>query len=819
MFAGYQPLPRRYDELLDGQGRVRPRWRDLTAALEGFDSRTLFERRIEQRRLLREHGVTYNIYQRGERGPSPWAMDLLPVIISSREWREVEVGIAQRAELLRLLLADIYGAQTLIQRGLLPAGLVFAHPGFLLPCWGSLQGLDAGLAVYAADLGRGPDGQFWVTADRTQAPSGIGYALEARMISSRVLPSVFREANVHPVLPFLRALRRSLTHLAGGEVDTVAVLTPGRANETYSEQAYLARGMGVPLVEGGDLFVEDGRCWMRVAQGRQPIRALLRRMDDGYADPLELNRQSVLGTPGLLQCVRNRSLAVANTLGSGVLENPALMRYLPQICRALLGEDLKLRSAPTWWCGEPEDCDYVLAHVDELLLRDLREVRAPRLIALDMLEPEARDTLWAELRERPQCFAAHPRPVQGGAPVLTRQGVEARSVELRTFACAEGDSYRVMSGGLARAGHSEQNRRISGQAGGLCKDIWVLSSEPVREAPLLPLLLPPAQARVLHEPHTADSLLWTGRYLVRAELLARMLQSVASRLHERGDAAPDRLSRRLCEALTWQSTRYPGFVGPVGAASLQAPVPELLALCCGDDANALAGVLRALRQSTQSVRHLFGAEVCRLLDGLGVDAADAPDLDQAAAACGQQALQLAAIHGLLLRSLPESGARQLLLLGLQLESALGNLRLLRSLALERGLAVDTGGLLLEWLHATPDRLEEAEHGTQAALLHATWLSAEAPSAVRYQLMRMESALRSLPPAAREGRRLEAQITEQLVELGATALPDLLDPADAAVQLDRKLAAQSEWLRGLADGVLARFVPPPRAQSSQLVQTA
>lgn len=804
---------------------MRPPWRGLIETFNGMDERKLTERRIELQRLLREHGVTYNIYgrqSRQSRRPRPWALDLLPIVFTSREWREVEVAVAQRAELLRLIIADLYGPQKLILRGLLPAELVFRHPGFLLPCWGSQADIASLLVLYAADLGRDANGELCFTADRTQAPSGVGYALEARTISSRVLPSLFRESNVHPVLPFLRAMRRTLLWLTGDETDAVGVLTPGTANETYSEHAYLARQMGLPLLEGGDLLVDKGRCWMLTAEGRKPIRTLLRRMDDSFCEPLELNRQSILGTPGVLQAVRNRNLNFANALGSGVVENPGLMAYLPQLCQALLGEELRIPSVKTWWCGDQQQRAEVRDAFGSLMLRDIAQPDADRIV-VSALSSDEQAVLWAKVEADPGRWAAQPEQMHGSAPVLTRKGLASHRMELRTFAVTDGDNYRVMSGGLARVGRSSESWRVSGQSGGIGKDIWVLSSDTQRDAQILPQYLPRGgRVTTLTEPHIADNLLWMARYLVRGELLARMLGTTMKRVDELGMQGLDDVGVAQCQALTWQSTLYPGFVGPEAAVVLANPVPELMRLIKEPCPESLLGICTALQESAYPLRHLLTNEMSALLVRLDEDLTReevAPVAIGSAANCVKQIeLRLAAIIGYLERSMPDGGARQLIEMGMAVEAAQSTVRLLRSLAVEQNRIHETGPLVLELINTTTGFVDDAEPGSQIAVFQIALLADANPCSVRNQLMRIESCLRAMPSGRAGEASLESQIAEKLVELGTLDLEQLLSPADAAPRVDAMLAELHDWMRQLASRIEQRYTPRRQARASQLVQT-
>nr|MBV6629458.1 circularly permuted type 2 ATP-grasp protein [Oceanococcus sp. HetDA_MAG_MS8] len=816
LFDNYQAHAGRYDELVTADGGLRAHWADLAQVVAGFDARQLSERRFEMQRMLREHGVTYNIYGRDRRTPGGWALDLLPLVLTSVEWRDIEVGMAQRAELLRVILADIYGPQRLLSRGLLPARLVLGHPGFLLPCWQAEAVGEQALTLYAADLGRQPDGSLWVTADRTQAPSGMGYALEARTISSRVLPSLFRESHVHPVLPFVRALRRRLVTLAEDEPEAIGVLTPGAANETYSEHAYLARQLGLSLVEGEDLMVEQGKTWMLGATGPQAIRVLLRRMDDHFCEPLELNRHSLLGTPGLLQSVRNRSLCMVNPLGSGVVENPGLMPFLPQICKQVLGEELKLPSVTTLWCANSGVTQKVFQEPERWVLRNVRSQETVHQ-SLAELSQEARTALREQVEADPESYVVQPALAHSCAPVLTRQGVVTRSVEMRTFALAEGEEFRVMTGGLARTGRSADSWRVSGQLGGVSKDIWVLASEAQRDAQILPQFLRPRSSSAsLRDPHVAERLLWMGRYLVRGEILARLLQVVIKRLIELAPQAPDVVAQQLCRALTWQTTLYPGFVGPMGESARQQPLTELQAIMCGEHPSALRGLGRQLRDDAFVLRHLLPAEGLAQLARLDEDLVQLADYDSLHRAAEQAALRLAAVHGGLLRSLPEDSVRHLLELGAAVENTQMTVRLLRSLIMDPALLDETGPALFDVLGIPPFVVGAEEQSTQEALLQNVLLADRHPGTVRYQLMVVERGLRAMPALNPSEHRLEAHVADKLVEVGSWDAAGLCADTE---HLEATLSALSDWLRLLGSRLERRYAPRRPARSVQLVQTA
>src|ERR1700687_5462502 len=351
---------RRYDELLDGSGNVRAHWRPLIEALASGGADAVRRGGELTHRLIIENGVTYNVYADSQGRDLPWVLDPLPLLLTAAEWREIELGVVQRARLFDALLADLYGAQRLLADGTIPAELPFGHPNFLWPCHGIPETGGKRLHVYAVDISRAADGRWWALADRTQTPSGPGYALENRQIVSRVFPDLLGDLGVRSLGGFFVALRENLLrHAPDDEAPLAVVLTPGSFNETYFEHAYLARQLGLPLVAGHDLAVRGDTAYLKTLGGLRRVHAIFRRLDDDFCDPVELRADSALGVPGLIAVVRAGRVVIANPLGSGVLESAAWMGFIPAAAERLLGEKLRLPSVATWWCGEQPALEYV----------------------------------------------------------------------------------------------------------------------------------------------------------------------------------------------------------------------------------------------------------------------------------------------------------------------------------------------------------------------------------------------------------------------------------------------------------------------------
>ena len=544
LLSGYSALEGRYDELLAAAHTPRAHWDAFVRSLASREGAEIGDTLALMEREIREHGITYNVYADPKGADRPWEVDPLPLILSPHEWEEIETGIAQRADLLNRVLADLYGSQELLRSGAIPAPVVFGHGGFLRPAQGIRPPGGVHLFQYAADLARSPDGRWWVVSDRTQAPSGAGYALENRLVVSRVFPQMFRDLNVQHLASFFGALRDSLLRWAprshpgapGDGNPLVVLLTPGPYNETYFEHALLARYLGFPLVEGSDLTVRGGDVWMKTVDGLKRVHAILRRQDDDYCDPLELRSDSALGVPGLTDCARRGSVLIGNALGSGVLESGALLGYLPELSERLLGEPLKLPSVATWWLGEPAAFDDAWKRLDKLLIKPLeRSAREPALFGAD-LSADERVLLRARVAARPQRYVAQEWVHVSQAPVLESDALQrdgrdvlaARTVGLRVFAVATPDGYRVMPGGLTRVAHDGESRVIAMQRGGRSKDTWVLSDAPVNAAfSLLSTTVRPedlVSARANLPSRAAENLFWYGRYGERCEGTARILR-------------------------------------------------------------------------------------------------------------------------------------------------------------------------------------------------------------------------------------------------------------------------------------------------------
>lgn len=564
MLAGYAPPGGVFDELSIATGNLRPHWRELSTALLKIGPEEFARRRDQAARHIHENGVTYNAFGDPGETARPWDLDLLPVVLAANEWRTISAGLIQRAKLLNRVLADLYGPQRLLSDGLIPAELLFEHPGFHRELHGQRHAHDLYLHMYAADLARSPDGRWWVVSDQTDAPHGAGYALENRIVASRMLPEVIRACQVQRHAPYFMALQKTLRELAPErrENPRIVLLSQGPVSAHYFEDAYLARYLGYTLVETGDLAVRHDRVLLKTLAGLLPVDVILRRLGDGLADPLELGGDSLVGVPGLIEAVRAGHVSVANALGSSLVESPAFMSYLPSLCRALLGDELQLPSVATWWCGDPAAKRHVLEHLDTLTLRPAYRASGAR--AADYARSkQPSDGLLDAIERHPARFVGQEDVTRSTAPTWTNAGLRPTHVALRVFLVATENSYMTLPGGLVRVSRDPAQLDRSVLGGDGSKDVWVPSEGPVRE---VSLLHPPGQALDLRRSEAelpsrvADNLFWLGRQIERADAACRLLRTILTRLTSEHDLATLTELDPLLRCLAAEGQLEPGFV-------------------------------------------------------------------------------------------------------------------------------------------------------------------------------------------------------------------------------------------------------------------
>jgi uncharacterized circularly permuted ATP-grasp superfamily protein/uncharacterized alpha-E superfamily protein len=815
-----------YDEMLDSQGQVRPHWSALMQEMEQLGSAEMDVRRKEALKLLHENGVTYNVY--GDSGGSsrPWKLDPVPLMISGDEWRDIEAGLLQRAELLNMILADLYGPRELTRKNLLPDELIYNHGGFLRACDQVRLNGHHQLMLYAADLARGPDGKMWVVSDRTQAPSGAGYALENRIVVSRVLPNMFRKTQAHRLANFFKSMHAGLTEIAPPHAESprIVLLTPGPFNETYFEHAYLASFLGYPLVQGDDLTVRDGHVWLKSLTGLKRVDVIIRRVDDTYCDPLELRADSQLGVAGLLEVARRGNVAIANPLGSSILENPGIQPFLPAIAQHFLGETLKLQSAATWWCGQPLELEYVLANLENLVIKPIYRSHGNSPVLCHLLSQAQLADLRDRIRANPSFFVGQEHLRFSTAPCVTPQGFEPHKVMLRCFATAVRNGYEVMPGGLSSSAPEKGDMLITGQDGSISKDTWVIALEPQMKYESARNI--GASATNGGNEHAlpsraADNIYWVGRYAERAEGSIRLLRAVVKKLYinpSNDDPDYEESLQCLLRGLTNLTGTWPGFLGEDHAALLKSPESELVSVALDEQrSGSIANLLRNVVRTGYSVRDLWSNDIWRVMEDMDEHLAQPQQLGENALWKLQQLMDsqittLSAFSGLSMENMARVNGWLFLDIGRRLERAMLTISMLRNLLSTHHRDGVEAQLIESLLDTTDNSICYRQHYRSyfelSASLELLLFDSSNPRSLAFQIDCLKQHVSKLPNI-RKAPRLS---TEERLMLEASSMLDLVNLTDLLVvskdgireNLDQHLSRLYYLLNTLSDAITAEY---------------
>jgi len=837
------------DELLAPDGTPHQRSADLAATMDLLGVPGLVARRAQADRLVEDEGVTYGTVPTGPDGEalrgaaSRWAVDPLPVVIDQAAWQALEPAIAQRAELLDRVLADLYGPRDLIRHGLLPAEVVFGHEGYVRQADGIRLPGPRQLFLHAADLARDAAGDWCVLGDRTQAPSGAGYAMENRRIVSRIMPGLYRDSGLLRLRTFFHTVRAALQEVAPAtaEAPRVVLLTPGPGSETAFDQAFLSTLLGYPLVTGEDLTVRGGRVFIRSLGKLEPVDVVLRRVDAWFADPLELRPDSRLGVAGLIEASRQGNVSVVNSFGAGVLENPGLLPFLPAAARALLDQDLLLPSAPTWWCGDPAARRQVLGRLEDLVIKPLSRGLARSSRFGWELSGRQLDDLRRRIEAEPMQWCVQEPVEMSTAPVVTRAGLEPRRLALRTFAVAQGGGYHVLAGGLGRVADRPSSHLVSNAAGAVAKDVWVLAGsdqgEWAAELSPRPVLLAAAAGQYVTAaptalpPRVGENLFWLGRYAERAEDAVRMLRVVDDLAEDwtlRPATAGWTTLRIMLETLTRATSTYPGFVGLGAEDRLAAPRRELLALIVdAGRPGTLAYAVRRTVEAAHAVREQLSLDTWIVLGSLDRVLDELAQRSEAGSSADEPALQpvlarvlegLLALAGLGAESMVRDAGWYLMDVGRRLERALQVLALLRhTLAQEQPPAVEhqvLESVLIAGESIITHRRRHQGRAQPPTVLDLLLLDRQNPRSVALQLDRLAEDLRHLPANSPAAAALPGRLRETVAQLRETdsVLVCQPEPDGSRARLVEALDAVHAGLSDLGLALeLAHFAPlsPPR----------
>ena len=803
-----------WDELRAPGGGLRPSWQSFARHLQvpaAVPVATHLGARVAQvAQQIRLDGVTHNVFSDAGVASRPWSLELLPLLIQPAEWAAIEAGAVQRAELLQQMLADLYGPQRLLHEGLLPPALLLRHPGWLRPMQGVRPPGGMHLYIVAFDLARGPDGRWWVVAQRTQGPSGLGYVLHNRLVISRQFPDAFRELRVQHIASSYRRLLDNLEQAAaqvsGGDTPRVVLLTPGPYSETYFEHAYLARYLGVPLVEGGDLTVRGERLFLKTVDGLEPVHGVLRRLDDDWCDPLELRPDSSLGVPGLMQAARAGTVVMANALGSAFLESPAVQGFLPAISRRLTGQDLQLPALPTWWCGEAAARQDVTGQLDDKFLRSTFP-RGGRTSKVH--EPGE-----ADIAGDPDAWTVQGRLRFSRAPIWSDSTVIPRPAMVRVYAIADGAGrWHMLPGGMTRVAQREDSS-VSMQRGGSSLDTWVLTDGPVDTFSMLPQRLSVddiARRRGPVSSRTAESMFWLGRYTERTEHLVRLARATLMLINADNDATPPML-----QALSALAVK--AGLAPVGVPTLvQAPRLFERAVMAGlgaeKGAYSVAYNLAALELSAHVLRERLSSEQWGLIrtmrevftEALATTPGALPTAAQVLPALDRVALKLAAVTGTQTDRMTRDHGWRLLAVGRLLERLIGLAATLRAFVEAGALNTAAGiDLVLELFDSVITfRARYQRHEDLLALTDLLVLDSSNPRSLAGVVRRLRTELGKLPGGPDAMAALLAQLPDDGAGLTLESLRGADDTRMAAVLLELSTTLAATAAR-VADGVAARY---------------
>lgn len=804
-----------FDELRDAAGALRPAWQRfaelLPAPPAGVTPALDLDRRAAQvADRIRGDGVTHNVFSAQGVAARPWSLELLPLLIEPADWARIEQGVVQRAALLEAMLDDLYGPQTLLREGLLPPALMLRHPGYLRPMQGVRPAGGQRLHIVAFDIARGPDGRWWIVSHRSQGPSGLGYVLHNRLVVAGQFPEAFRELRVQHIASSYRRLLDTLEamarEVAGGATPRVVLLTPGPYSETYFEHAYLARYLGVPLVEGGDLTVRGARLYLKTVEGLEPVHGVLRRLDDDFCDPLELRPDSALGVPGLLQAARAGTVVMANALGSGFLESPAVKGFLPGIARHLTGDELVLPGLPTWWCGEDAAWRDVKDQLGDKLLRST--------FPPDGRSPQLQDRAQGQIEQDREAWTVQGHLRFSRAPIWGDGVAVPRPALVRVYAIADGGGrWHVLPGGMTRVARHE-DASLSMQRGGSSLDTWVLTEGPVDTFSMLPQRLQVDDIVRRRSPvssRTGENLFWLGRYTERTEQLVRLARATLQLIDADNDASEPVL--RALSALAVRSGLAPPGV-PTLVQSL--PLFERAVLAGLGDARGAVSIafnLQALERASQALRERLSSEQWGLIRSMRETFEQAleprgdavPTWPQVLPALDRLALQLAAATGAQTDRMTRDHGWRLLTVGRLLERLIAVTARLQ-VFLDSGALASAAGidLLLELFDsAISFRARYQRHEDLLAITDMLVLDNTNPRAFAGVLRRLRTELGKLPGAPESLAPLLARLPAEGTGLTLDALRGASEAQIAQALRERSTALHTTAL-ALAEEIGHRY---------------
>ncbi|MDY3204031.1 MAG: circularly permuted type 2 ATP-grasp protein [Arcobacter sp.] len=607
-----------FDEMFDNECNIRPHWKDIIAGLENAGIKQLEQKQLEIDWRLEDNGVTYNIYNDPEGNNRRWNLDPIPLVITSQEWEEVSKGLRQRAKLLNLIFKDLYTEQRLIKEGIVPAEIVFGHKSFIPEVFNFKNKDYYSLRFYASDISRGPDGKFWVINDRTQSPSGLGYAIENRLTMNSISNDLYPNVEIKKMAKFIEGYKNMLKSLSPSNQENplIALLTPGPLNETYFEHSYLSSYLDLTLVQGEDLLVKNNHLWLKSLKGLRRVDTLIRRVDAQYCDPLELKNNSHLGVAGLVNVMREDNLSMINPIGVGILENIGLNPFMKNIAKFLLDEELLLPQIATWWCGQKKELDFVLENLKNLIVKKIDRTDNIEVYFANKFDEQQLLELSEKIKKNPHYYVGQEIIDFSTTPSYSKGKIEPRNTVIRAFSYLDEDDYQVLQGGLIRVSPSKDSLVVSNQKGGASKDLWILGKDEefignniFKNRAFFDSRLENISTK------RAENLFWMGRYLSRAITTARMirfnLKSMLNINRYDDNTNSKQTTKILNTALTHLTMCYPGFLDE----ELKQPLAEIISLIKDKNrVGSLSFSLSLLSNLNASVKNLLTMEAWRIYE-------------------------------------------------------------------------------------------------------------------------------------------------------------------------------------------------------------
>ena len=773
MLDQYHPIPGAYPEMLQPDGSIRPHWLPMLNQLEAYGKGNVSMRWSRALRIIRQNGVTYNTFNDPESQDRPWEPDPVPLIISPDEWDVVSAGLIQRAHLLNELLADLYGSQKLLNNSIIPSELVYANPAFHRACCRRLPAGRQHLDMLAVDLVRMPNGEWRILKDHTQNPSGAGYALENRLVVSRTFPTMYRDSHVERLAGFFAEMRSWLESLTPNteHPPRIVILTPGPENESFFEHSYLARYLGYQLVQPNDLTARENKIYIKTLGGLRQVDVILRGQSDLACDPLAFG--SANGIPGLLESAIAGQVVIANALGSGLAESPALLPFLPMLSRHILSEELKLQSVPTLWCGQTAERNQVIGNLNRWVIKPALGNTRNEPVFPEQLSAAGRKQLIQRIEATPNQFVAQEKTSLSIAPCWQDGSIHPRHIVLRAFVAATRDGWKVMPGGLVRTSVNADSTLMAMEKGGGSKDAWVLARNEVSRLTLLPREggeLKPVRSDESLPSRIADNLFWLGRYIQRAEFQSRMLRTILRRLTE--ETEPDGTPElpKLLRTLSIMTEQ------PAPQEVIDAPIQNMDAtiqyvydvIYKSGYPNNLYQALKQACRIGNMVRDRISIDTWHILDRLDQQlshsALDIPSM------LDEQLMVLSAFSGLGYESMTHGYGWRFMDMGFRMERATMNAMILRELLSRpdsyEGPVLDA---LLEIAGSSITYRTRYQAGAALRpLLDLLLRDGSNPRGITFQIEQINNHIRVLSELPREGQAAEQMLADELLRLTRNA---------------------------------------------------